>query len=149
MVIKRGISFRNTFQFIIKVNHNFSQRHVVIDLHTITGNIFLLHQFTTFTQTQGHDRTDIICGCDNGSTDIRLLNMVDQSRIGHTSRVMHLCHMTLFIVNIIRNVRHSGYHIHVKFTVKSLLHNLHVQQSQESATESEAQRQRGFRLESQ
>ena len=149
MIIKRGISFRDTFQFIIKVDNNFSQRHIIIDFHTITRNIFLFHQFTAFAQTQSHDGTDIIGSCDNGSTNIRLFNAVYQSRIGHTSGVMHLCHMTLFVVNIIRNVRHSSYHVHVEFTIKAFLHNLHVQESQESATESKAQRQRGFRLEGQ
>ena len=75
--------------------------------------------------------------------------MINQCRIGHSSRVMHFLHSSLLIVNHIRYVRNSGNHIHIKLTIQSFLHNFHMKQSQESATESEAQRQRRFRLKSQ
>ena len=63
--------------------------------------------------------------------------MVYQSWVGHTAGVMHLRHVTLLVVNVIGNVRHGSYHVHVELTVKALLHNLHVQQSEETATETE------------
>ena len=75
--------------------------------------------------------------------------MINQRRIGHSSRVMHFLHSSLLIVNHIRYVRNSGNHIHIKLTIQSFLHNFHVKQSQESAKESEAQRQRRFWLKGQ
>ena len=67
--------------------------------------------------------------------------MIDQSRIRHTTGIMHFSHIALLIIYIIRYVRHGSNHIHIKFTVETFLHNFHMKQSEESATETEAQRQ--------
>ena len=64
--------------------------------------------------------------------------MVDHSRIGHTAGVMHLRHITLFVVNMIRYVRNCGNDIHIELTIQTLLYNFHVKQSQEATTETEA-----------
>ena len=101
----------------------------------------MFEEFPTFTQTEGHDRTNIIGSRDNGRFDIRFFNMIDQSRIRHTTGIMHFSHIALLIIYIIRYVRHGSNHIHIKFTVETFLHNFHMKQSEESATETEAQRQ--------
>ena len=75
--------------------------------------------------------------------------MVNHSRVGHTTGVVHFLHITLFIIYMVRNVRHRSNHIHIKLTVQALLHNLHVEQSEETTTEAKTQSQRRFRLESQ
>ncbi len=61
---------------------------------------------------------------------------------------MYFLALAVLVVNHVRNVWHGGYHVHVEFAVESLLNNLHVQQSEESAAESEAQRNRTLRHES-
>jgi len=65
--------------------------------------------------------------------------MIDQRRIGHTTGVMHFLHFALFIIYIIRYVRHGSNHVHIEFTIQTFLHNLHVKQSEETATETKAQ----------
>ena len=65
--------------------------------------------------------------------------MINHRLIRQSRRVMHLLHLTLLRITHIRHVRHCGDDIHIKLTIQSFLDNLHVQQSQESATESEAQ----------
>ena len=142
MIIERRISFRNTFQAVIEVNHNFPQRHIVIYLHPVAGNIFLFKQFPALAQTERHDRTYIIGRCNNRRFDIRFFNVIYQRRIRHTTGVMHLLHIALLIIYIVRYVRHRSNHIHIKLTVKTFLHNLHVKQPEKTATETEAQRQR-------
>ena len=139
MIVERRISFRNTLQPVIEVDHDFTQRHVIIYFHTITGNILLFQEFSTFPQTEGHNRADIIGSRNNRRFDIRFFNMVDQRRIRHTTGVMHFFHIALFIIYIIRYVRHGSNHIHVEFTIQTFLYNLHVKQSEETATETEAQ----------
>ena len=47
----------------------------------------------------------------------------------------------------VRYVRHGGNHIHIELAVQTLLNDLHMQQSEETATESESERQRRLRLE--
>ena len=141
MIVERGISLGNTFQFVVKVDNDFAQRHIIVYLHTVTGDIFLLHQFAALAQTECHDRADIVRGGNHRRTDIGFFNAVYQSGIGHAAGIVHLGHVPLLIVDIIRYVRHGGNHIHIEFAVQTFLYNLHVKQSQESATETEAQRQ--------
>ena len=52
---------------------------------------------------------------------------------------MHLGHVALFVVHLIRYVGHGGDDIHIELAAEALLHNLHVQQTQEAAAEAEAQ----------
>ena len=67
--------------------------------------------------------------------------MVNQSRVRHTSGVMHLIGMPLLVIYHIRYIRNSSNHIHIELTIQTLLNNLHMQQAQETATEPKAQSQ--------
>ena len=52
---------------------------------------------------------------------------------------MHFLGAALLVIDHIAHVRHGGDDIHVELTVKSLLHDFHVEQAQETATESESE----------
>ena len=73
--------------------------------------------------------------------------MIDKCRIGQTGRIVHLCHGASLVVHLIAHIRHRGDHVHVEFAAKALLNNLHVEQAEESASESEAESRRRFGLE--
>ena len=75
--------------------------------------------------------------------------MVDGRHFRQSGRVVHLHHSAFLRVNLVLHVRHGGYDLHVELARQSLLYNLHVQQSEESATETESQRYRAFWLECQ
>ena len=45
----------------------------------------------------------------------------------------------MLVVYHIRYVRHGGDDVHIELAIQSLLHNLHVEQSKESTTETEAE----------
>ena len=120
-----------------------------MNLDTITWNIFLLKQDATLTQTECHDRADIGSVRDHGSTDKRLVDMINQSRVRQASRIMYLDLLPFLCMHDIRNVRYSSYHIHIELTIQTLLNNLHMQQAQETATEPKTQRGGTLRLESQ
>ena len=110
-----------------------------MNLDTITGNVFLLDQYATFTQTKCHDRTDKSRISNNRRTDVRFINMVDQRRIGQAARIMNLRTVAFLIVNLIRHIRNGRDHIHIELTVQTFLHNLHMQQPLETTTETKAQ----------
>ena len=60
---------------------------------------------------------------------------------------MHLEHVALRRGDFIGYVRDGRDDVHVEFAVEAFLDDLHVQQSEKSAAEAEAQRQRTFGLE--
>ena len=149
MIIKRSITFRDTLQSVIEVDHNLAQRHIVKQLDAVSRYIFLLQQLSPLAKAKRHDRSDIIGSCNNGSFDIRLFYVVNHCRIGHTAGIMNFRHIALLIVDMIRYVRNRSNDVHIELTIQTLLYNFHVKQPQETATETESQRQRRFRLESQ
>ena len=118
-----------------------------MQLHTVTAHVFLIDKLTTLVETELHDRTDKIGSRDDGSSDIRLLDMVDERWIGQSRWVMYLFHTTLLVIYHIGYVRNGGDDIHVELTVQTLLYNLHVEQTEESASETEAQGNRTLRRE--
>ena len=75
--------------------------------------------------------------------------MIDQCRFRQSARVMNFYTITFFIIYFVGYVRYCRDHIHIEFTVQAFLDNLHMQQSQESATETKTQSGRTFRLECQ
>ncbi len=75
--------------------------------------------------------------------------MVDHRRVRQSRRIVNFLLPTLLVIYHIRYVRHGGDDIHIELTVQTLLHNLHVEQAQESATEAEAQGHRTLRREGQ
>ena len=75
--------------------------------------------------------------------------MVDQRHFGHTGRVMHFFHPALLVIYEIRHVGYGRNHIHIELAIQTFLHDFHVKQAEETATETEAQRHGRFRLEGQ
>ena len=65
--------------------------------------------------------------------------MLNHRLVGQSRGIMHFLDLTLFGITHIRYVRHSGNDIHIKLTIKTLLHDLHMKQTEESATETETQ----------
>ena len=75
--------------------------------------------------------------------------MIYQRRIGQSTGVMHLNRLSFLGMHDIGNVGHRSDHVHIELTIETFLHNLHVQQSQEAATETETQCRRALWLERQ
>ena len=55
--------------------------------------------------------------------------------------------MALLVVDHVRHVRHGRDDVHVELAVQTFLDNLHVQKTEEAATETEAESHRRLGLE--
>ena len=147
MVVKRGIALGNTLELVIKIDYNLAQGHCILQFHTVTTYILLLQQFSPLAQTQGHNRADKGGKRDDGGLDIGLLNVVDEGGIRHTGGIVYLLHLTMLVVHQIGHIGHRSDYVHVKLAVQTFLHNLHVEQSQEAASETKSQCHTAFGLE--
>ena len=145
--IEGGVALGDGFEFVVEIDDDLAERHVEEKLHAVAGDILLLDEFTTFAETECHDRTDVVGGGDDGRADIRLLNAVDLREIRHAGRVMYLDHAAVFGIDVVRDVRDGGDDIHIELAIQPLLDDLHVQETEESAAETKAQRHRRLRLE--
>ena len=139
MIVERGVALGDALQLVVEIDDDLAQRYHEMELHTVARHILLTEQLAAFVQAQAHDGTDEIGAGDDGGTNIGLLNMVDERRLGKTTGVVHFLAATLLVVNHIRHVGHGGDDIHIKLAVEAFLHNLHVEQSKEATTETKAQ----------
>ena len=110
-----------------------------MQFHAVARDVLLVEQLTTLVKTEPHDGTYIFSRCDDARPDIRLLDVVDERRIRESAGVVHLHGVALLVVDHIRDIGHRGDHLHVEFPVESLLHDFHVEQAEEAATEAKAQ----------
>ena len=149
VIIERCVTFRNTLQLVVEVDYDFTQWDVVENFHTVTRDVFLLDEFTTLTQAQGHDRANVVGSSDDRCTDERFLDVVNQGDFRHTGRIVHFLHLALLVVHLVRYVRHGSDYVHIELAVETFLYDFHMEQAQETATETEAQRYRRFWHESQ
>ena len=138
MPVEGSITLGDGFEFVVKINHNLSQRHIEEQFKSIAGNIFLLIKFPAFSEAQRHDRPDIGRLGNDRSPDIGFLDMVNFRQVRHAGRVMHLFHCSVFQEHAVADIGHGSNDIHIKLPVKPFLYYLHVQESEESAAEAKA-----------
>ena len=48
MPFEGRITLTDRFEFVVEINHDLAQRHIEENLHTVSGYILLLHEFTAF-----------------------------------------------------------------------------------------------------
>ena len=142
VVVERGIALRYRLQLVVEVNDNLAKRQHEVQLHTIAADILLVYQFAALVETECHNRSDKVGGRDDTGTYIGLLNMVYHRLVGQSRGVVHLLHLALLGVADVRHVGNRCDDVHIELSVQALLYNLHVEQSQETATETESQRYR-------
>ena len=104
----------------------------------------LLH--SALLRAQGHDRSDVLLRHENDRFDDRLANLVDFRGIRHFRRVLDARDRPVAQLNLVDDGGSSGHERHVVLALEAFLHDIHVQQAQEPAAESEAERLGGFRL---
>ncbi len=73
--------------------------------------------------------------------------MVDQRHFRQSRGIVHLGDATFLVIYLVGHVGHRSDHLHIEFTAKTLLYDLHMEQTEETAAESETERHRRLRLE--
>ena len=71
----------------------------------------------------------------------------DVAGLGQLGRAVDLDDLAVGLGDAIQHARRRRDQVHVELALEPLLHDLHVQQAEESAAEAEAERDRGLRLE--
>ena len=65
MIVERSVSLAYRLQLVVEVDDDFAQRKHEVQLNTIATNVFLIDKFTTLVETERHNRTDKVGGCDD------------------------------------------------------------------------------------
>ena len=97
---------------------------------------------------QGHDRPNVFLGHEQLQGHDRLANLFGARRIGQFVRIVDHQQFTVTQQHLILYRWCGGDEVHVEFALKTLLHNVHMQEAEEATAKAKAKRLRdlGFEL---
>ena len=119
-----------------------------MNVHTVT-HVFHINIGSSALLTKLHYGSYKLARTVNIDIGNRLERFGYDCRIGIIGRVVHHYRIAVCKMKFIFNARSGCDKIKIIFTLKSFLNDLHVQKSQKTATETEAERSRGLGLEKQ
>ena len=149
VVVERGVSFRDALELVVEVEDDLREGHVEIDLHAVLRDECLVLHHPALVDTELDDVAQKLRLGDDLRQDVGFLDLGDLRHLGQSRGVVDLHRIALRGGHAVRDVRHGGDHVHIEFAVQPLLDDLHVQQPEESAAESESEGQRAFGFERQ
>ena len=95
---------------------------------------------------QRHHVADVFIRADHKRFDHRLLDFFNKSHFGQKCRIVHFLQRAIRQCHFVNDAGIRRDDVHVVFAAQPFLHNFQVQQAEEAATETEPERDRGFRL---
>ena len=95
---------------------------------------------------QLHARPEVLRRRDDAGPDVGLLDSLDEVRIGHLGRAVDVDPLVAAHAYVVFNVRGGGEQFEAVLALQPFAHDVHVQQAEEPAAETEAERLRGLRL---
>ena len=145
MVVQRSITARSRFKFVEEIHYDFVHWQI-ISQHDLTAHVLHIDLNAALLVTQSHDVTDIFLRHEDGRSDNRLKNGFDSTDFRQFGRVFNFDFLAVFQHDFINHRWRSGNQVHVELAFQTFLNDFQVQQTQESATEAEAQRLGNLRL---
>ncbi len=98
----------------------------------------LVGKRTSFINAEVHDITDVLRLCNDLCLNKGFINMIYPCRIGHFGRIIDPHRFAFYRSGNKTYVGYSCYHRLIKLPFQTLLYDLHMQHTQESATETKA-----------
>ncbi len=139
VIVEGGVAFGDALEFVVEVDDYLAEGQVEDEFHTVAGDELLLDEVAALGEAEGHDGTDVLGGGDDAGADDGFLDVVDLYRLRHAGGVVYLADLALLGVYEIGYVGDGGDDVHVELAVQAFLHYLHVEQTEKSAAEAEAQ----------
>ena len=105
----------------------------------MTAHVLHIDLHAALLVTQSHDVADVLLRYKNSRSDNRLKNGFDGTDFRQFGRVFNFDFLAVLQHDFVNHRRRSGNQVHVELAFQTFLHDFQVQQTQEAATEAEAQ----------
>src|SRR3989454_2078844 len=146
VVVERGVSAGDRLQAVVKVEHDFVQRQLVLQHDAVGSHVFEALLFAAFFFDQRQNAADIFFVGEDGRENHRLFNFRDFAGVGPTKRIVHLNVLAVGFGDLVAHAGSGGDQLKIELALQALLNNLHVQQAEKATAEAESERYRAFRL---
>ena len=146
LIVEGRIATGTGFQHIEEIVNDLIQRQYIVERYTGIVQVLHIHKHATAVLTEFHNISHEVCRCQNFRLDHRLFRLGNYCRVGIIGGVVDILHLAVCQCDTVNNRRRCGNQIQVVLPFQTLLDDLHVEQSQESAAETKAQRNGGLRF---
>ena len=110
-IVKRGITFGNRFELVIKINYHFAHRHFILNNDALIGQMVHAHISAAFFFKQGHHTVHKFHGGNNGNVNNGLFDVYNIAMRREIGRIINN-----FITRIVRSIRQCCQLLRVIFT---------------------------------
>src|SRR5215203_2435394 len=135
LVVVGGVALCATLHGIEEIRDDLGQRQVVGELHPAGRDVLHPDRDAPSLVAESHHGPHVFFGADHGRPYYGLPDLIEYLR--QLARVGYLDDLA-FDNDLVLHTRRGGNEVEVELTLESLLNNLHVQQTQETAPEPEA-----------
>ena len=146
VIVERRVAARNALQPVVEIEHDFVERHLVGEHDARRREILEIFLHAALFLAQLQDAADRFLGRDDHGGDHRLFDLLNRGGRRKFRGVVHFHHFAVGGGDAVAHARRGGDQVDIEFALQALLRDLHVQQAEKSAAETEAQRHGIFRL---
>ncbi len=145
-VVHAAVAAGDGLELVMEIDENFVHRDAGGQHDVTCVHVFRIGADAALLHDQIHDVPDIRGGRHDLGVDQGLLDPLDLGGVREMDRVVHQDHASAIQVDLVNHARVGGDDVHVVFTAETFLNDFHVEESEKSATESEAEGGGCFRL---
>ena len=147
LIVHAAVAAGDAFELIVEVHEDLIQRERAGEHHAVSVQRLRVLQDAALFRHQLHDVADALIGDQDEGPHHRLADFQDGSRVRHVGRVINFKFLPVGQADLIDHAGVGGDNVHVILPAQTLHDDLHVQQPEEAAAESEAQRRAALLLE--
>jgi len=140
LVIERCIALRATLELVEEVEDELGQGDVEVHLDGLLGEIDHVLRHTAMLDDELQHGTRELGRYDDLGLEEGVLDALDARRLGQVLRALDLCHGAVRLVHVIVHGGAGGNEVEVELTLKTLLHDLHVEEAEKAHAKAKAQR---------
>ena len=149
LIVVAGVAAAAGLDRVKEVIDDLAQRDQVVQVNAGLVHIFHVHQHAALRLAQVHQRADIVVGGVDMGVDERLLLLDDAGRVGIGGGVVDDLDRAVGQCQPVLDAGGCGNQVKVELALKTLGDDLHVEQTEETAAETKAQRRTRLRLKGQ
>ena len=147
LVVHGRIAVRDALERVVEVDEDLVQRQHAVQHHAVAVHRLRALQDAAAVQHDAHHVADRVARRDDARLEDWFGDRVVGARLRHLQRVVELLHRAILHRHLVDNAGGGGDDVEIELTAQTLLHDLHVEQTEEATAEAEAQRDRALVVE--
>src|SRR5215471_18526996 len=145
LVVERRVPAARRLELVEEIHHHLGERHLV-GQHHLAPVVLHVALHAALLRAQRDDGADVLLRDEDGGLDDRLADLLDLRRIRKLRRILDRGDRPVAQHDLVHDRGGRSDERHLVLALEALLHDIHVQQAEEPAAKTEAERLRRLRL---